>query len=148
MAKTKATSTSWKPPRTLGLTADKLYKVRQERLALAKEVEALKAEESALKEHLINNLPKSDSSGIAGKLCRVSITKKEVAKPENWSEIYAGIVADYQKHARKKDGLQDGAFALLQRRLGDSAINEAWENGKVVKGVGRFTLVNVALSKL
>lgn len=138
----------WKAPKTLGLAADKLYETRQKRLALAKEVEALQAEETALKNHLIDNLPKSDSNGIAGKVCRVSVVKKDVARAEDWSKIYANIVSDYQKHAKKKDGMQDGAFALLQRRLGEGAVKEAWEAGKVVEGVGKFTVVDVSINKI
>lgn len=138
----------WKAPKTLGAVADKLFTTRNARLALAKEVDALQAEETALKNHLIATLPKSDANGVAGKLCRVAVNKKDVARVEDWPGFYAGLVADYTSHMRKKDGLQDGAFALLQRSLGKAAVKEAWENGKAVKGVGKFTVIDVSINKL
>lgn len=141
-------SKGWKPPRTLGLAADKLYATRERRLALADAVEALKSEEAALKNHIIESLPKSDANGIAGKTCRVSVVTKEVPRAEDWAKIYAGIVDDYRRHVRAKDGLEDAAFALLQRRLGDSAVKEAWEYGRTIDGVGRFTVVDLSLSKI
>lgn len=138
----------WKAPKTLGLAADALFDTRQKRLALAKEVERLQELETAYKNHLIDNLPKSDANGVAGKVCRVSVVKKDVPRAEDWSKIYANIVADYQKHAKKKDGMQDGAFALLQRRLGEGAVKEAWDAGKVVDGVGKFTVVDLSVNKI
>lgn len=138
----------WKPPKTLALAADLFYETKQKRLAIKKEMDALQTNETALKNYLIDNLPKSNASGIAGKMARVTIVKKEIARAENWPKIYATIVADYNKHAKKKDGMQDGAFALLQRRLGESAVQEAWGAGKIVDGVGKFTIIDISVNKV
>lgn len=122
-------------PKTLGRAADKLYEIKQERLALQKEVDALKADEHTLREHIINTLPKSQASGVAGKLCQVSIVKKGVPTVRDWDKLY--------KHIKKT-----GDFDLLQRRLSPPAVKERWEDQKKVPGVEQFQAVDVSINKL
>lgn len=129
------TETKFKFPEALGACADRLYEIRQQRLALQKDIDALAAEETALKEHLIATLPKSDASGIAGKLCRVAIVTKAVPQVEDWDVLY--------KHIKRT-----GQFDLMQRRLVDAAVKERWDVGKKVPGVGYYTVVSVSLNKL
>lgn len=123
------------PPETLGACADLLYKLKAERLAAQKVVEALEVRESALKTHIINTLPKSDASGVAGKVARVTVVTKQVPQVCDWGKLYA-----YVKRT--------GQFELLQRRVSDAAVKERWENGKAVPGVDAFTAVSVSLNKL
>lgn len=138
----------WKPPKSLAAAADKLYLVKAERLAMSKQADEKEVEEKALKHWLIDNLPKSDAGGIAGKVARVSIVKKEVPKISDYPEFYAGLVDSYMKHKKKKDGMEDGAFALLQRKVGAKAVQEMWAAGLTVPGVGKFTVIDLSLSKL
>jgi hypothetical protein len=138
----------WKKPKTLGAAADALWTVKAERLAKDKEAETLKSMEEAYKHYLIEQLPKAGAGGIAGKLCRVSVSTKEVPKVNDWPSFYAGIVKIYQTHVKKRDGQEDGAFALLQRRLGEAAVDEMWQAGAKVDGVGTFTVVGVSLNKV
>lgn len=130
-----AAKKKFKIPKRLGACADKLYETRLARLKLQKEVEALAAEESALKEHFINTLPKSDALGVSGKLARVTIKKKEVPRVENWDKFY--------KYLQKT-----GSFELLGRRLNSAAVLERWEDGKKVPGVDHFTAVTVSMNKV
>ena len=67
----------YKFPRTMGKCADKLYELRQQRLTMQKEVDEVAAEEKALKAHIIDNLPKSEASGVQGKSARVTVVVKE-----------------------------------------------------------------------
>jgi hypothetical protein len=122
-------------PKTLALCADELYKTREARLAAQKAVDALQEKESAIKEHLINNLPKSDASGVAGKLARVTIVTKVIAQVKDWDVFY--------KYVKKT-----GAFDLMQRRLTDTAVKERWDNGKEVPGVEPFNAVTVSINKV
>jgi hypothetical protein len=138
----------WKKPKTLGFAADALWNTRNARLAMQKQVDELEAMENALKHHLIENLPKSDAGGVSGHLARVTVTTKDVPRVEDWGKVYAAIVASYTKHAKKKDGQQDGAFAMLQRRLGEAMVKEKWEAGQIVEGVGKFTVVGVSINKV
>lgn len=127
--------TTFKPPKSLGACADRLYELRQQRLAVQKEVDKLAAEEAALREHIINTLPKSEASGIAGKLARVTVVTKQVPQVKDWDAFY--------KFVKKT-----GSFDLLQRRLTDQAIKERWEAGKEVPGVEHFNAVSISLNKV
>lgn len=125
----------YKFPPKMGACADKLYLLREKRLAMQKEVDAVEAEEKALKEHIIQTLPKSEASGVAGKVARVTVVSKTVPRVADWDKLYKFI---------KKTG----SFDLLQRRLTDTAIQERWEAGKAVPGVETFNAVTVSLNKV
>ena len=125
----------FKVPKQLATCADLLYTIRQERLALEKQLKELKSRESLLREHLINTLPKSEASGIAGRVARAKIETKEVPQVEDWEVL--------QKYVKRT-----GAFELLQRRLSDTAIKERWEAGKEVPGVKHFKAVVVSCTKV
>ncbi len=124
-----------KIPKNLGAVADLLYKTRAARLAKDKEVEELKEQEAALKEYIIANLPKSEASGIAGKLARVSVVNKAEYRVSDWAALY--------KYIKKND-----AFALLQRRLSNEAVDEVIEEKKKLPGVESIDIPRVSLNKL
>ncbi len=125
----------FKMPRTAAQAADLLYQVREQRLAMQRDVDELAKVETQLKDFFINSLPKSDASGIAGRLARVQITTKIIPTVEDWDKLYAFV---------KKQN----AFYLLQRRVSESAVKELWENNKQVPGVGQFLAPSVSCTKL
>lgn len=133
--KTEQAKPKFKLPKTLGACADQLFTVRQQRLEIQKQIDELQAQESALKEHIINTLPKSEASGVAGKLARVTVVTKQVPQIKDWDAFY--------KHVKKT-----GDFELMQRRLADTAIKERWEAGKEVPGVEHFNAVTVSINKV
>ena len=128
-------ATQFKFPKTMGACADKLYILKQERLKQQKVVDALKEEEEALKEHIIQTLPKSESTGVAGKLARVTVVPKVVPQVKDYDKLYAHI-------------LKTKSFDLLQRRLNDTAIKARWDENKQVPGVEPFTTSTVSLNKV
>ena len=125
----------FKIPTKLAEVADLYYTTRDRRLAMEKEAESVKAEEAQLREHLINNLPKSQAGGIAGKLARVEIKKRDVPK-----------LADEKKFMKfaKKPGNED----LVKETMVVSAVQQRWEAGKAIPGVETFTIVSLSVSKL
>lgn len=125
----------YKFPKSMGLCADRYYELRQERLAAQKVVDKIEAEEKAFKQYIIDNLPKSEASGIAGKLCRVSVSVKDIPQIENDEEFF--------KYIKKT-----GRFDLMQRRLSDASIKEIWESGKEVPGIKHFGAVTLSVNKL
>lgn len=131
MPKTKA----FKPPKALGACADMLYELRQRRLDLQKDVTAIKEKETALNNHIIEQLPKSDATGVAGKTARVRVLTKAVPVVEDWDKFYAYV-------SRQK------AWELMQRRINTRAIQERLEAGKKVSGTGEFTAVSVSVTKV
>jgi hypothetical protein len=130
-----ATEVKYKFPKALGACADKLFELRNKRLAEQKKVDEIAAEESALKNHIIENLPKSEASGVAGKLARVTVVTKQVPQVKDWDAFY--------KYVKKT-----GSFDLMQKRLTDAAIKERWEAGKEVPGVEHFNAVSVSINKI
>lgn len=122
-------------PENLATAVDLLYTTRQARLEIQKQVDALQARESALREHLINTLPKSDATGIAGRVARATIVVKTEPTVENWDEFWAWV-------SKTK------SYDCVQRRISAPAIRDRWENKKVVKGVGTVQVVTVSLNKV
>jgi hypothetical protein len=77
----KATDT-FKLPKSPAACADLLYTLRQDRLALQKQVDAIQERETALNEYFRNSLPK-DTTGISGKLATVQTGVKSVPTTYN-----------------------------------------------------------------
>lgn len=130
-----ATEVKYKFPKALGACADKLFELRNKRLAEQKKVDEIAFEETSLKNHIIENLPKSEASGVAGKLARVTVVTKQVPQVKDWDAFY--------KYIKKT-----GSFDLMQKRLTDAAIKERWEAGKEVPGVEHFNSVSVSINKV
>ena len=117
----------FKIPKSLAACADMLYTMETERYALQHRVEAMKANETALREHLIENLPKSQALGVSGKVATATIKDKEIVEligteDDRYSKVYDYIL----KNARRNPGV----WSLLQRRLGDAAAKEMITAGK------------------
>lgn len=125
----------YKFPKAMGACADKLFEIRNKRLAMQKAVDEVEAEEKALKEHIIATLPKSEASGVAGKLARVTVITKEVPQVKDWDVFYKHLV-------------KTKSFDLMQKRLSDTAVKERWEAGKQVPGVEAFSAVTISLNKV
>jgi hypothetical protein len=121
-------------PKTIGAAADKLYELRAERLALQAQVEEMAAQESAIKDFVIKTLPKSQASGVAGRVARVQLEKRPIPQAKDWAAIYKHII-------KTKD------FSFLQRRLNEGTVKEHWEAGEAVPGVTKFTAVVVSVTK-
>lgn len=130
-----AKAPEFKKPKTLGEAADLLYKTKGLRLAAQKVVEELAEKETALKEHIIAELPKSKASGVAGRLARVTVSNKEVQQVEDWDAFY--------KYVKKHD-----AFELMQRRLAVGAVEERIANGEKLPGVKAFNVPQVSINKV
>jgi len=129
------TEKTYKFPKTLGACADRLYKLRQQRLDEQKRVDAIAAEEVALKSYIIDTLPKSEASGVAGRYARVTVVTKHVPQVDDWDALYKYVV-------RTK------SWDLLQRRVNPAAVQARWDDHKAVPGVGEFTVVNLSINKL
>lgn len=122
-------------PKTLGECADAIYTLRQERLALEKQAETVKKKESLVREHIIAHLPKSEATGVAGKIACVTVVGKVIPQAQDWAKIHAYI----KKH---------NAFDLLQRRLSDGAVQERWDNDKEIPGIISFNTVTLSVNKV
>jgi hypothetical protein len=126
---------TFRVPKAPAALADLLYRTREMRLDVGRRVERLEKLESQLREYFVETLPKSQASGIAGKVARVQIETRPVPQVEDWDKFYA--------YVRKNN-----AFELLQRRLSEGAVKERLDEGKGVPGVGVFQAKKVSVTKL
>lgn len=122
-------------PKTIGACADLLYELKQQRLAMQKEVDAVAEFEAKLKAHVINTLPKHDQTGAIGKLAKVTVVTKQVPQLQDQEAFYKWLK-------------RTGEFDLLPSGVSRKAVEERWQAGKKVPGVEPFTAVTVSLNKL
>lgn len=122
-------------PASIGLCADLYAEVRELRLAMQKHVDAVKARETEIREHIIQNLSKSDDTGAAGKRYRAQIVRKEVPTLKDWNVFTSFLI-------------KSGRFDLLHKRIADKPVKEMWEAGEDVPGVERFHTVDVSITKI
>lgn len=121
-------------PKTLGAQIDKLATLRAERLAAEKRVEAMKSDESALREVILAHLARERMAKGSGKLATASAVTKVVGKVEDWAKVW--------EFAKAND-----APDLFQRRLNNKAWLDRLETGTRVPGVERETVVELSLTK-
>ena len=120
----------------LGNIVDAYYKAREERLEHDHKSEELKKDETYYQELIIQQLKLQEITAIGGKLISVKLAPvKNKPHVTDWPEFYKYII-------KTKD------FSLLQRRPGEAAIAERWDDGKVVPGVEKFPVYTLSVSKV
>lgn len=132
-----------KLPKTLAGCADLLYTMEKERYVLQHKVEVMKKSETAIREHLIANLPKSDALGVTGKVANATIKEREIVEligteADRYEKVYDYIL----KNARKNPGV----WSLLQRRLGEASAMElivAGKGGLIGAKLGKIPTVSL-----
>lgn len=122
-------------PRSIGRTADLYSDIRALRLAMEKDVEKIKGREHELREHIINNLSKSDDTGASGLRYRAQIVMKDVPRAADWTQIHGYI----QK---------TGRFDLLQKRLGEKAVMDMVADNQKIPGVEVVHVPDVSITKI
>ena len=122
-------------PKTLGACADKLYTLKEQRLKIQAQADAIEEQEKALKEHLIMHLSKEHAEGVAGRAARANITRTVVATAKDWDKFYVYV-------------RQSGDFSLMQKRLHDAACRERWDAKEQIPGVEPFNVLKVSLTKV
>lgn len=122
-------------PASIGRCADMYSEVRALRLAMDKEVEAVKKRENEIKEHIIANLSKSEDTGAAGLKYRAQIVMKIVPQVADWGVFTSWV--------RKND-----RFDLIQKRLNDKAVKDLWEEREAVPGVEKVNVPDVSITKI
>lgn len=127
-------------PSTMGACADEYKAVRDVRLAMEKEAQAVKDRENELKEYMIANLSKSaqegGDSGAAGRFYRVQVTTAEKITVTDWPSLHAYIQ-------------RTGRFDLLQKRLGETAAADTVEkDGAMLPGCERIVVPDISVTKI
>jgi len=118
----------------VGELIDTLYRKRAERLEAQSKVEAMEAEEKAIREQVIMMLQEQGLEGGKGGVATAGITRRVVGQATNWDEIY--------QYVKEND-----AFDLLHRRISDTAYRDRLEQGEVVPGINPVEVVGLSLNK-
>ena len=92
-----------------------------------------KAEQA--KQQLIAALESDNLTGAGGSHCLVEVVPKVVPTAGDWQEIYSYIA-------------ENGAWDLLQKRLGSKAVGLRWEDGIDIPGIVRTEIPNLRRKKL
>lgn len=112
---------------------DQYISKRTERLLADKAAKKLAEEEGALKAQLIKICIDSKTKALGGSKGVVNYERKQKPTVTNWEALYQYIT-------------ENNAFELLQRRLGESAVIERWEDEIVIPGVGTWPVDNLTIS--
>lgn len=124
-----------KPPKSMAACADLYYELKTKRLAAQKLVDEIEKDEKLVKEHIIKNLPKSQATGIAGKLVRVAVTEKEIPQVKDWELFFPWV-------AKNK------AWDMLQHRISPEAVQARLDAKKKVPGVEIFKTATLSMNKI
>jgi hypothetical protein len=122
-------------PKTLGACVDGYYRLRETRIAKAREVEALRSREAAYVDHVLKTFSKDDLQGARGRIASASRFLRVVPTVEDWNKLY--------RHIKRT-----GDFDLLHRRVSDVAARARWDEKKVIPGVGQFTVVSLSVTRI
>lgn len=124
-----------KPPKSMGDCVDLLYKLREERLLAAKELDLLASRESTLEEYIIKTFGRNKVDGVRGKIAQASANQVQVPVVKDWDKLYAYIT-------------KNKAFEMLHKRISIGAVRERWEAKKAVPGVESIEIVKLSVSKV
>lgn len=128
--------TKSKDPKQIVKLIEAGIELRNERKAHEATAQALEAEEKALKEFLIQNFLKADLKEVKTRLGTGRLVTKDipVMDPDTggWDAIYKYIV-------------KNNAWDLIQKRLGEKACQERWDDKVKIPGVKKFTRMDLKL---
>lgn len=122
-------------PTSIGASIDLLYTLRAQRIELDRKVDEMKAQEAALKDHIMANFAKSDLDGAKGKIATASIKHSIQANVTDFPTYLKWVV-------------KNQAYACVQKRAGITALREYWDNGKQVPGVEPVETEDLSLTKV
>lgn len=122
-------------PKTIGRCADLYAETRELRLAMEKEVDPIRKREAELREHIIDNLSKSDDTGAAGLRYQARIVTKVKYRPKDWDQIWTYVV-------------ENGRFDLLQKRLAEKAVADTIDVEGEMPGIETLEIPEVSITKL
>lgn len=118
----------------IGELADQLYTLREQRLALERQVAALKAQEQHQSEQLLAQLEVEGLARASGEAGTVSVVHTTVYSVENWDAVLGWI--------RKRK-----AWDLLHRRVSSQAVAARAAEGVTVEGLSAVHLKKLSVTK-
>ncbi len=148
---------SEKDPKRLSKLVEAGIELRNERKAHEATAEALRKQEVALVNHLIENFDKADLTEVKTRLGTGRLVRKDIPQMDEatggWEAVYGHIVSgpvhamiDGPKANRVIAAIaKGGSWELLHKRLGERACQERWAEKEQIPGVRAFTQVTIKL---
>jgi hypothetical protein len=121
-------------PKKIGSCIDNLVALRSKRKEVEREAESIKDQEKALEEHLLREFGKAALDGARGSKGSAKIDEKDTPRVTDWEAFYAYI------HKNK-------AWELLQKRPGERACQERWEENEEIPGVEKFKVIKLTITE-
>jgi len=122
-------------PQGLGAQADEYAAVREERLRVQKEAEAIKSRETEIYNCIMSTLDESTDTGAMGHFYGVQRVEKDQVQVKDWDAMW--------KHIQTT-----GDFNLLQKRVNDKAVKELAEGGDAVPGAEIVKVPTLSFTKV
>lgn len=122
-------------PSSTGRCADAYHDIRELRLAMKKEVDAIEEREKEIKQYILDNLSASDDTGASGRYYRAQITTQDEPTVTDWDDFW-----DYVFEEDRTD--------LVQKSIARKAVKEMQEAGERIPGVTKITVKKVSITKI
>ena len=119
----------------MGELADEWWTLRASRLTIEKEVAKIREQESKGKSALLQSLTENKVTSVGGQKVRVTHVVKDKPSVSDWSVFYEYIQ-------------QTGSFDLLQRRVGERAVKDRWDDGVKIPGIESYPIDEISYSKM
>lgn len=120
-------------PPSVGQAADALHDIRELRLQMQKETDAVKARETEIENWIIEQC--QVDTGGAGLRYRAQVKVEAKPRIADWAALTYFL-------------WETQAFQLIQKRLSDTAVKELWDANVEVPGVERFLAKKVSVTKI
>ena len=121
-------------PKTIGTTADHMYRVRAERLAAHKKCQALEAQERRLADHFEVLARDQRLSKASGSVSTVSVKYEPMPVIEDMTQVVEW-------------GAKHEASDIFFRRLNAKACRDRADDGQAIAGVSWATVRKISISK-
>jgi hypothetical protein len=114
---------------------DRYVATRAERLALQKDADEKQKRENELKGQIEKLLTENGLNTGGGTHFRATIVPDFKPTVDDWGALHRYIA-------------QTGEWDLLQRRVGEVAVKERWEEGIEIPGVQKFPVTKLSITKV
>lgn len=135
-------------PANLGRCVDLYHDIRALRLSMEKEVKEVQQREAEIREHLIQNLHKSDDGGAVGMRYmarRVTKTTYRIGseQPDDFGQVTSGW-GIFTSWVRKNN-----AFHFIQKRLNETSVADfIAKEGRLPPGVDKIDVPEISVTKV
>lgn len=123
-------------PENLGECIDEYKDLNELRLAMQKEVDAVKKRESALQEHLLQNISKQNKKGEFGTHYKAQVKQKQTIRVADWDKFFPFIK-------------ENDRFDMLQKSIAQKAVKDFFEETeKLPPGTEKMQVPWLSITKI